>query len=600
MSLSLRDVNKGKYNFPDGYDSIGKTKRTQHPSANAKPLFAEEQLPHSIDAIFAPLEENKDYDDDVGDAAAADAEYETERFGLRSNSVVQQIGEFAPIEDFTRDDSRMMYESMGTSLRLDSQGVVKYSIREDSMIMHTPPSNRGYFLPSVMTSFSGALDMLYELVHDSLMVPSNYRYAGVDIDAESESLNTNLFIIPLQRKICHLVDVLVHLNHLELTLEVFKQWGDNVVDPEQYKRFDACLHEILELVANFVNEDQHEATIFQSFMTSKDFARKFKFSHIGADALDEVRPLLTLANTPQLTLQSFNFDVQLIDNDDTSLQEELRYHLNYMLAYQLLIQKLKGFFINCLSFEQNEDSGIVLHCLEGFLTNSVELDSAELLVGLDTAIDAWARKDHDRSIVLASWCNEMARKQTKLGQQAEEDDDTLGGGDKYNVAKLFIQQLKDITAGHSVSSGFTILTAGLDSGAAPNSELVLYQNQSRNINIKRWVFGQQKSLSHKQRLLEKCHKLKWKFVKWSQGFSRKKQTTERRQYLASRGNNSELVSLSISGSYHNWRNAYHNPAFNNLHNGSRKLGELQDRAKKIDEFKRKRDRLMFLFFGEDA
>ncbi|AMD21841.1 HFL015Cp [Eremothecium sinecaudum] len=600
MSLSLRDVNKSRYSFPDGYDSVEKSKRTLHPSANAKPLFIDEQLPRSIDAIFAPLEENEGDDDDENNDSR---ESSIKVRDLRIIGASYPVCEFAPIND-SREGSRAL-GSMGTSLRLDSQGIVKFSIREEAISANTPQSNVS-FLPSVMTSFSSALDMLYDLIHDHILVPTNDRDFQVEIASYTGTADINIFITPLKRKISNLVEILMHLNHIELTLAVFKQWGSAGIEPTQSDRFNTCLHDLLEMISNYVNEGQYNVSIFQQFINSREFAKKIQFIQVADDAIAEVRPLLFLTNIPQLTSQIFKFDVQLTASKDCSLQEELRYHINYMLIYQLFVQKLRGFFVSCLSLEKKEESGIVLRCLEGFLTNCVEIDSAELLVGLDSAVDEWAQKDNDRVIILSSWCREMARKHNKPGKENYEDQH-FSNENKYNVAKLFIQQLKDLAIGNSLSPGFTILTAGLDTAARTKHEDIIKSrsHHGKSINVKKWGVGQQKPLSHKQRLFEKCQRLKWRLVKWSHGLSRSKRASELQfeaQQLDStpKCNNSDLISLSIRGTYHNWRSTYENTTYNEFKGETKKSNEQDEKGKKFEELKRRRDRFMYLFFGDDA
>lgn len=91
----------------------------------------------------------------------------------------------------------------------------------------------------------------------------------------------------------------------------------------------------------------------------------------------------------------------------------------------------------------------VLPCLEGFIWNAIEMDKSDLIMRMEEAF--WKWNQNDRFIgqeKVQSWCIELITKmETQFNKDADKcnDEDALMNiKDKYNLAKLFINEFNDM------------------------------------------------------------------------------------------------------------------------------------------------------------
>ncbi|CAH02191.1 uncharacterized protein KLLA0_B05885g [Kluyveromyces lactis] len=232
--------------------------------------------------------------------------------------------------------------------------------------------------------------------------------------------------------------------------EVILQWDMVLGIFQKVKDLDIemdVLEKSIDLVARFVNAspDNTLSVLLKKAKEEIDNS-ECKFVEGRGNCLASILVLQTVSQVPQQLLKSLFFEVQ---GQNLSLLElkHLKVSYSFLLVYHMNMTLLRKIFETCLSMGCSSQN--VLPCLEGFIWNAIEMDKSDLIMRMEEAF--WKWNQNDRFIgqeKVQSWCIELITKmETQFNKDADKcnDEDALMNiKDKYNLAKLFINEFNDM------------------------------------------------------------------------------------------------------------------------------------------------------------
>lgn len=164
------------------------------------------------------------------------------------------------------------------------------------------------------------------------------------------------------------------------------------------------------------------------------------------NCLTSVIALQTLTNVPKQLLKSLYFEVE---GQDLSVTEskELKTSYSFLLVYHMMSLLLRKLFELCLLMDCTSHK--VLEALEGFIWIAIEMDKSDIIIRMEDQFWRWNNQNKwiDETEVQA-WCINLVIKMeenfNKEVTSCQDEDEQLNIKDKYNLAKLFINEFNDM------------------------------------------------------------------------------------------------------------------------------------------------------------
>ncbi|SCU80536.1 LAMI_0B02828g1_1 [Lachancea mirantina] len=180
---------------------------------------------------------------------------------------------------------------------------------------------------------------------------------------------------------------------------------------------------------------------------------------------------MELHSVPPTLLESLEFQIEVSAGKKTTPRNEIAVLelLTQTYAIQLLqTKKLLQAVIETLEITETAefcDHQLVLACVEGLLMSSVSSNNAELVVGLDRIIKTIVYRDPTRCRATEKWCIYLAKKLAN----------------DYSIARLFVEEVRDICATvNDTPSWLTIFNTDRPTGAiASRDSTSTYGNETR-------------------------------------------------------------------------------------------------------------------------
>ncbi|QEU61983.1 Spo77 [Kluyveromyces lactis] len=404
----------------------------------------------------------------------------------QDNKVLSDLSEkksfFKPFQqDKDLDDNLISFDherefvqdpTIGSSIKLDGSDVIKFSVRVDeSFRLIYDKNNSALKNGSNTQNKSEEADSenihiiegefywkkLNKLLKEDILhvfEPRTSHFIDVinclgDVPDLSDTESSNGFLVNeedivdkhreynIENSLTDLGEVILQLDML---LGIFQKVKDLDIEMD-------VLEKSIDLVARFVNAspDNTLSVLLKKAKEEIDNS-ECKFVEGRGNCLASILVLQTVSQVPQQLLKSLFFEVQ---GENLSLLElkHLKVSYSFLLVYHMNMTLLRKIFETCLSMGCSSRN--VLPCLEGFIWNAIEMDKSDLIMRMEDTF--WKWNQNDKFIgqeKVQSWCIELTTKMetqfNKDADQCNDEDALMNIKDKYNLAKLFINEFNDM------------------------------------------------------------------------------------------------------------------------------------------------------------
>ncbi|CDO92269.1 unnamed protein product [Kluyveromyces dobzhanskii CBS 2104] len=360
--------------------------------------------------------------------------------------------------------------TIGSSIKLDGSDVVKYSIRIDEsselsydrndicLNHHSNNKSKGKRNDDSLNILESDFywrklerlldeDILFTFEPKTSHFNDVINYISEDTDLcdasslsqslpQEDSFAENDVKYDLENSLADIVEIILQLDMVLGILSKVKNLNSD----------DKVLLKGVNLVARFVNAPSDNALSVLLKQTKHDIHHaNCQYAEGKGNCLGTVLVLQTVVQVPQQFLKSLFFEIRG-ENLSPLQKKHLKTSYTFMLAYHMNMTLLRKIFEMCLDMNCPPDN--VLYSLEGFIWNAIEMDKSDLIMRMEDIFWNWnQRGDVLGDDEIQSWCIELI---TKMDQQfnedaesCENDDDLMNIKDKYNLAKLFINEFND-------------------------------------------------------------------------------------------------------------------------------------------------------------
>lgn len=403
---------------------------------------------------------------------------------------------------------------------LDNPSVVRYSLKsppkdtiEDEHKKDHGLINEDYkFFTPTITGDNGELKLELLNAHISLILTDTFfrsasarsRFLDV-IDGEVSLINEdgkyNCNIGETENKIKDMVNVIVHVDQLIQIMDRFMNSSYFLRDCKQASEKDKaiCQNQIVQILNDLVTEyvsTDIESSLLQMFLQSlvslNGMMQLTNYRKQLGGNEPYLEPLSSLKYVPPSLLKSMSFKIIIpkpsVKEPDTHFStQDIKIQEMFTMIYVTLLLEMKKLFeqatYTSLAAELELPAQLILDCIEGFLTNTIETKNAEVVVGLDKLLKCWVGTDENLRRVVRDWANMMISRWDSLDVEKGDVDD-LEIENKFDVGKLFISEILDICeAGNDFTTTVKVANSPKDGSVGSNRGLgwlTIFQNDAGN------------------------------------------------------------------------------------------------------------------------
>lgn len=398
------------------------------------------------------------------------------RYDLSNNEGKQSF--FTPFQEdeisqdftMTRDGESTRKESqmptIGSSLKIDSLNVINYSLRMTNNLTNCATNDANvciaddeYWLQSLETLLEDKTlgEMIFKLKPSFSQQEINSKESKLlsfetsirsgqvmqNYDRSHEIQESAGFNETLKYMIQQLSQMVLILDEILECMNNIKNWQNHV----------SYLNRCMLVLKQCLCEPAQD--LLSIFDTSKQDISQLncEFIESKGTCLGPMIVLQRVKNIPPQILKSIFFEVESSKLTLFEL-EQMKIRYSFMLLFHMFNLELRNIFDLCLKNNCSEFG--VLSCVESFLWNAVEMDKSDLILRLDD--EFWKWNNHSRLIdhfELTWWCTELLSRLDKNCDQeltsCHNEDDILNIKDKYNLAKLFINEFNDAAISYRIA-----------------------------------------------------------------------------------------------------------------------------------------------------
>lgn len=473
------------------------------------------------------------------------------------------------------NENKDFNNTLGVSLNLD-EDIIKYSLKtldnkSETFLVH---------LPDCDNSLTVVLDQLVDLVFDPYFHDSSLRSQFIDIiDNDPRNFQFNEF----ENKIDDLSQIIIRLDAISYLLVSLCD-NFNINNYSRNISFIRCIDKLMEIISRYISTNI-DSSLFQLFTQTRDDIAGVNFKKVKGPCLSIVNPLMKVIQIPKILLQNFEFDIVDADNLDSRL---IKLKINFLLIYHALIYETRKMFEVCVEIGFNNKTTII-NLLEGFMLHSAELENIEILMGLDKVVQKWVSKESESlRLYIYLWTLNVEEKIINWESHSSGTNNMLH--EKFDVVRLFLQELKDLF----ITSFDNIPENGL------SRNLVEPRLHKKRMSLQKFI--EQNIFHRSTKFLNQVHHVKYKIETWSNNWISKgnrgkinnkstdiiKIYDEKHTMSSKIKLDSDVVVKNSHSDHIRWYDIFEKTTYRDIQN-----------VKKYDEFKKKRDRIMFLFFGDE-